>query len=228
MFISQSYASVELKYENSKLFTQFNFYYDLLGCFFADFFRSPRRRSKTPDSGEKLKKNVHFQDEEKTDQSAPRESISLNERTTWQDPREIMHPDGKVLPYNSYPLDSDLNLSNNLVPRVSPLSFPGWEDEISWERGCLFNNPGQLFREYSRIPIFRTTEEMKYVFAKIGQSEKSRWNYSVWSREGTLILARIWGQNKGSLGWWGCDIMLTLPNFKSEKTSSLEAKFSWG
>ena len=137
MFISQSYASVELKYENSKLFTQFNFYYDLLGYFFADFFRSPRRRSKTPDSGEKLKKNVHFQDEEKTDQSAPRESISLNERTTWQDPREIMHPDGKVLPYNSYPLDSDLNLSNNLVPRVSHL--PALR---SRSRGGKMRNPG--------------------------------------------------------------------------------------
>ena len=179
MFISQSYASVELKYENSKLFTQFNFYYDLLGCFFADFFRSPRRRSKTPDSGEKLKKNVHFQDEEKNDQSAPRESISLNERTTCQDPREIMHPDGKVLPYNSYPLDSDLNLSNNLVPRVSHLPAllsrsKGREDQRPLELGCLSNNPGQLFREYSRIPIFRTTEEKKYVFAKIGQSEKSR------------------------------------------------------
>lgn len=59
-------------------------------------FGSPRRRSKTPDSSEKLKRNVHFQDEEKNDQSDPRESVSLNERTTRQDPREIMHPDGKV------------------------------------------------------------------------------------------------------------------------------------
>ena len=62
-------------------------------------FGSPRRRSKTPDSSEKLKRNVHFQDEEENDQSDPRESVSLNERTTRQDPREIMHPDGKV--YNN-------------------------------------------------------------------------------------------------------------------------------
>jgi len=63
--------------------------------------RSSRRRSKTPDSSEKLKRSVHFQDEEKNDQSDPRESVSLNERTTRQDPREIMHPDGKVEKVNT-------------------------------------------------------------------------------------------------------------------------------
>ena len=61
----------------------------------SNFF-SPRRRSKTPDSSEKFKRNVHFQDEEKHDESNARESSDADERTK-QDTREIVHPDGKVM-----------------------------------------------------------------------------------------------------------------------------------
>ncbi|XP_078360900.1 uncharacterized protein LOC144645268 isoform X2 [Oculina patagonica] len=63
--------------------------------------RSPRRRSKTPDSSEKIKRNVHFQDEEKNDQDGPREHSNLSERIARPDPREILHPDGKVEKVNS-------------------------------------------------------------------------------------------------------------------------------
>ena len=59
-------------------------------------FFSPRRRSKTPDRGEKFKRNVHFQDEEKCDENNARESSNSDERNR-QDTREIVHPDGKVM-----------------------------------------------------------------------------------------------------------------------------------
>lgn len=65
----------------------------------SNFF-SPRRRSKTPDGSEKFKRNVHFQDEEKHDESNTRESSDADERTK-QDTREIVHPDGKVEKVNS-------------------------------------------------------------------------------------------------------------------------------
>ena len=57
---------------------------------------SPRRRSKTPDSSEKMKRNVHFQDEGTLQQSVPGDGSSLSERIGRQDQREIMHSDGKV------------------------------------------------------------------------------------------------------------------------------------
>lgn len=59
-------------------------------------FFSPRRRSKTPERGEKFKRNVHFQDEEKYDENNARESSNSDERNR-QDTREIVHPDGKVM-----------------------------------------------------------------------------------------------------------------------------------
>ena len=59
-------------------------------------FFSPRRRSKTPERGEKFKRNVHFQDEEKYDEHNARESSNSDERNR-QDIREIVHPDGKVM-----------------------------------------------------------------------------------------------------------------------------------
>ena len=71
-------------------FTSRVYYY--LFCFFF----SPRRRSKTPERGEKFKRNVHFQDEEKYDENNARESSNSDERNR-QDTREIVHPDGKVM-----------------------------------------------------------------------------------------------------------------------------------
>ena len=65
---------------------------------FPFLFGSPRRRSKTPDSSEKVKRNVHFQDEEKYDKNDAGQSSNLNERTR-QDVLEIVHPDGKVIHY---------------------------------------------------------------------------------------------------------------------------------
>ena len=59
-------------------------------------FFSPRRRSKTPERGERFKRNVHFQDEEKYDENNARESSNSDERNR-QDTREIVHPDGKVM-----------------------------------------------------------------------------------------------------------------------------------
>lgn len=59
---------------------------------------SPRQRSKTPNSSEKVKRSVHFRDEDTLQQSVPAEVDSVNERTGRQDQREIMHSDGKVTP----------------------------------------------------------------------------------------------------------------------------------
>ncbi|XP_020628467.1 centromere protein J-like [Orbicella faveolata] len=97
--------------------------------------RSPRRRSKTPDSSEKLKRNVHFQDEEKNDQSDPRESVSLNERTTRQDPREIMHPDGKVYSKRIY-YYSDAQTTHTTYPDgLEVLQFPSKQIEKHYRDG---------------------------------------------------------------------------------------------
>ena len=63
--------------------------------YFLSFFSSPRWRSRTPDSSEKVKRNVHFQDESTTQQSGTDDGDS--ETAGKQDQRQIMHSDGKVV-----------------------------------------------------------------------------------------------------------------------------------
>ena len=65
--------------------------YDITQIRFGYPRSSSRQRSKTPDSNEKMKRNVHFQDEKAITKSGP------GDGTGRPDQREIMHSDGKVM-----------------------------------------------------------------------------------------------------------------------------------